>query len=270
MPAPEPSLKFEDLLETVQESERGRWFIAEFAARLRKTETASIFAAINKLEGVITSQNQGGMDSVLVARARTAIATARREIANLDGSKQQLSDEARLFAKLADLARTAFSANDPGSPLVSAGVSRALLLVDQLDQDLAATPAGAETPGYFAPDAAVFEQPKIAAPAPAVIPPQVKPVVAEVERGARLLIRKAGETAATSAAIATPAAAAQHAETPPAPVSAPVPAAEATPADVTALVPPVPRQSRVVIIRRKPEELLDVPLVDDDTGATAA
>lgn len=266
MPAPEPSLKFEDLLETVQESERGRWFIAEFEARLRKTETASIFAAINKLEGVIAGQNQGGMDSVLVARARAAIASARREIASLDGSKQQLSDEARLFAKLADLARTAFSANDSGSPLVSAGVSRALLLVDQLDQDLAATPAGNDMPGYFAPDAAVFEQPKIAAPAPAVTPPQVKPVATEVERGARLLIRKAGETAASPTVAAPPSATVQDADAPPAPVPTP----EAATAEVTTLVPPAPRQTRVVIIRRKPEELLDVPLVDDDTGATAA
>lgn len=268
MPAQEPSLNFEDLLATVRESERGRWFIAEFEARLRKSETAGIFAAINKLEGVIAGQNQGNMDSLLVARARASIASARREIANLDSSKQQLSDEARLFAKLADLARTAFAVNDPGSPLVTAGVSRALLLVDQLDQDLAAAPAGSGLPGYFAPDAAVFEQPKIAAPVPApeAAPPPLKPVAAEVERGARLLIRKAGDTAPTPEAAVLPVATASPADAP----TATPPAPEAATAEVTPLVPPAAKQSRVVIIRRKPEELLDVPLVDEGSGATAA
>jgi hypothetical protein len=255
MPAQEQSLKFEDLLATVQESERGRWFVAEFEARLRKSETASIFSAISKLESVIASQAQGGLDAALVARARTAIASARREIAALDQGRQQLSDEGRLFAKLADMARSAFTTNDPGATLVNAGVSRALLLVDQLDQDFAA---------------GVLEQPRLSAPQSPPAAVQAKPSAPDVERGARLVIRKAGEapTAAPASAIAADAPAAsvpQQPEKRSEPATPPAPAAEVSP-----LAAAPAKQSRVVIIRRKPEELLDVPLMDESSGATAA
>ena len=267
MPAQEQSLKFEDLLATVQESERGRWFVAEFEARLRKSETASIFSAISKLESVIASQAQGGLDAALVARARTAIASARREIAALDQGRQQLSDEGRLFAKLADMARSAFTTNDPGATLVNAGVSRALLLVDQLDQDFA---AGEATVPYVSADSDVLEQPRLSAPRSPPAAVQAKPSAPDVERGARLVIRKAGEapTAAPASAIAADAPAAsvpQQPEKRSEPATPPAPAAEVSP-----LAAAPAKQSRVVIIRRKPEELLDVPLMDESSGATAA
>lgn len=257
----DPSLNFEDLLATVKESERGRWFIREFETRLRKSDTGNILSAIQKLEGVIASQSQTGIDGVLVSRARAAIASARREIAGLDRSKQQISDEGRLFAKLADMARSAFSETSPDASLVNAGVSRALLLVDQLDQDFGPSSLPETKTIYFPPETGVFETP---APEPrrTIAAPVSLPAAAtkDVERGARLVIRKAGET------TPVPAEAAPIVE------AAPV-IAEAAPlavAEVTPLVAPASKTSRVVIIRRKPEELLDVPLVDEAETGNAA
>ncbi len=257
----DPSLNFEDLLETVKESERGRWFVREFETRLRKSDTGNILSAIQKLEGVIASQSPSGIDGALVARARSAIATARREIAGLDSSKQQLSDEGRLFAKLSDMARSAFSETNPGASLVNAGVSRALLLVDQLDQDFGPASLPEAKTTYFPPEAGVFETP---APEPrkTIAAPASLPAAAtkDVERGARLVIRKAGEAApvpAEDALSVQPVPMISEAAAPPA-------------AEVTLLIPAVSKTSRVVIIRRKPEELLDVPLVDEAETGNAA
>ncbi len=268
MTAQEQSLKFEDLLATVQESERGRWFVSEFEARLRKSETASIFSAISKLENVIASQSQGGMDAALVARARTAIASARREITALDQGRQHLSDEGRLFARLADMARSAFTTTEPGATLVNAGVSRALLLVDQLDQDFA---AGEATVPYVPADSDVLEQPRLSAPQSPPAAAQAKPAVPDVERGARLVIRKVGEAPPAPPAPAVAGDVPAAAEPPRQPEKRAEPAIPPAPAaEVSPLVAAPAKQSRVVIIRRKPEELLDVPLMDESSGATAA
>ena len=53
MSAVDLSLNYEDLLQTVKESDRGRWFLTEFENRLRKSDTGNILASIAKLEGVI-------------------------------------------------------------------------------------------------------------------------------------------------------------------------------------------------------------------------
>jgi len=268
MTVQDPALNFEDLLQTVKESERGRWFISEFESRLRKSDTSNILSAIAKLEGVIASQSQGGVDAALVSRARTAIAAARREIANLDKDKQQFSDEGRLFAKLADMARAAFQAEDAGASLVNAGVSRALLLVDQLDQDFASAPMAEGKVAYIPQDQDVFEQPRIAvSPKTIEAPASIKPLVKEVERGAKLAIRKSGEPL-LQAPAAEPVATASPEPAPAAEVPAPV--ADVPRATEATAAAPQAKQSRVVIIRRKPEELLDVPLVDENSASTAA
>lgn len=260
MPVQDQSLKFDDLLQTVQESERGRWFLSEFESRLRKAETARIFAAIQKLEAVMADQARpGSADSALVARARHAIAAARREIAAIEGTPSGLSDEGRLFAKLADMARTAFS-NEPQAAPVNAGITRALRLVDQIEQDLspvATTDAGTS---YFPADAGIFEPAQKPAAVAAI--PAFKPVTKDVERGARLHIRKAGEAEAPAAPAALAVAVATSA-----PAS---PAAEAVATVASITPPPAAKAPRVVIIRRKPEELQDVPLVDEQASGTAA
>ncbi|NMD06722.1 MAG: hypothetical protein GYA66_01955 [Phyllobacteriaceae bacterium] len=265
MSAVDLSLNYEDLLQTVKESDRGRWFLTEFENRLRKSDTGNILASIAKLESVIAGMAPA--DAGLVARAKTAIAAARKEIAAIDQAKPELSDEARLFAKLADMARTSFSADGQPMTSVNAGVCRALLLVDQLDQDFASVSMPVVSPSVaaFARDADVFEPPVLAKPVIDVPKSAIKDAPKDIERGARLVIRKAGqEEPQQPEAAAVP-------EAPPRPATEPAaPAVAAPEAVVQPISPPVERQSRVVIIRRKPEELLDVPLVDQSQSESAA
>ncbi len=128
--------------------------------------------------------------------------------------------------------------------------------MDQIEQDLAPLPKSNGGNAYFPADSDVFEQP--VKPAPAIA--SVKPAAPDVERGAKLLIRKSGEVEAYASApkpVAEAAAPAAKAEEP---AEAPAPLASITPA----------KAPRVVIIRRKPEDLLDVPLVDETSSGTAA
>jgi len=255
-------LNFDDLLQTVQESARGRWFLSEFENRLRSSQGSDILNAIKRLEGVISEQvKSGGADAALVARARTAIAAARREIAAMEGANQQLTDEGRLFAKLADMARAAFAADASATPLVTAGVSRALRLVDEIDRDLGPAPA-ANAAEYFPAETQIFEQPPKQVQAAMAPPP--KPAARDVDRGAKLVIHKSDETPA--AAPAEPVA--TKAPEPPPAEEAAEPAAPA--ASVTSIAPAPAKVSRVVIIRRKPEELMDVPMVDESSAGNAA
>lgn len=243
MSAVEVSLNFDDLIGAVRESSRGRWFLEEYETRLRKSDTGNILAAITKLEAAMATSGPATGDAALVARAKAAITTARSEIASLDQGKAKLSEEARLFAKLAEMARASFLADAP----VAAGVNRALRLVDELEQEFGvAPPVAALKPEPFAADAEVFE----AVPAPIVAP--IKAAVApakDIERGAKLTIRKLGGSP----------------ETEPTPVETP------SPATVQSIVPPEPRQSRVVIIRRKPEDMMELPLLSEtlDTASAA-
>jgi len=270
MPVQEQPLNFEDLLHTVQESERGRWFLSEFENRIRKAETSHIFAAIQKLESIMAEHGKSGGDSLLVARARTAIAAARREIASIEGAK--MSDEGRLFAKLADMARTAFTADGTPAP-VNAGITRALRLVDQIEQELSPLPRADGGNAYFNADSSVFEAPNMPVMKPATPAiAAVKPAAPEVERGAKLLIRKSGEVEAYASAPPQPktepqlqTSPAPTADTPAAPVQAAEPAA-----GIASITPPAAKAPRVVIIRRKPEDLQDVPLVDETASGTAA
>ena len=54
---PEPLAEDYDAIhEAVLETERGRWFLHEFARRNRNTDTASVLTAIRKLESVLGNQ----------------------------------------------------------------------------------------------------------------------------------------------------------------------------------------------------------------------
>ncbi|MFO1033184.1 MAG: hypothetical protein U1E15_03540 [Hyphomicrobiales bacterium] len=261
----EPALNFDDLLVAVQESKRGRWFLDELNARIRRSETETVLKAIGKLELVMAS-TPAGADSALVAKARAAIAQARSDIARLDGAPSGLSSEARMFAHLAELARTAFTAEAQAPVVVTAGVGRALKLVDDLEADFAAASPVAKPTDYFSPDSGVFEAPvkspvkaetKIEAKAePAPVVPPGPP------RGAKVVIRHSGSVMPAPAEDAAPAPAlAAKPDTSPIPAP-PALAVEAAPAPVET------KPSRVIIIRRKPEELMAVPLPEE--GMTAA
>jgi hypothetical protein len=310
------SESFEDVLGAVQDTARGRWFLDEFSKRQKSQDTASILAAIAKLENHIGSQSSS-VDGAQVRQARVAIAAAKAKLSAMHNDLPTLSNEARMFAKLAELSRAALSNDKPG---VARGVDVALSLVDELDQSFAsAATAGLALAGsaltssgpvavaavkpageaYFAADQDVFETPKaksveikaekpavaeapkpaVAAPVAAVVEeakPAPKPAVVtpkvedEQPRGAKLTINRVKPAGVVEVKPAVAEAA---------PVVAPVSAAEpfveqvADVAIVTAPAAPVAEdkpKSRITIIRRKAEEVVAVPLVDEQPLAAQA
>ncbi len=282
MTAVETTLSFDDILEAVRESRRGRWFLEEFESRLRKTDTASLLAAIGKLESVVTSMGVKGPEAEILARAKAAIMAARKDIATIDPGASGLTEEGRLFAQLADMARRSFAANSNVSPAtVNTGVVRALRLVDELEADIlgsdgqAGKPAEARPTAYFQQDSEVFETARPAAEIVQVTARKKEPE--PVARGARLVINRTAprpDAEAAPAAEAPTTAETPAVETPAAPAPAPVAVAEEAPADVFKAEEPkpeAPRQTpRVVIIRKKPEEMTQVPMLDQPSTSENA
>jgi hypothetical protein len=233
----------DEVLTAVQETPRGRWFLEAYAARIKNDGTANILSAIAKLENYLTTMTIGGADAGLLQNARAAIAAAKREIAMLEPQTANLSAEGQLFAKLADLSRQAFAGGEPAKASVGVGVDRVLKLVSDLDQSLAvsALPAAPAKPAvqYFKQDEAVFEQ----APAP-VLAAVTKPVAVEPStKGAKLVINRLSKPEIAAHAIAEG------------------PAIMTTRETVESLK--ASESSRIVIIRKKADEALAVPLLDD-------
>ena len=87
-PLPAEESDYDAICATVMESERGRWFLQEYARRNRNADTRLVLAAIERLEHLIrTERNQQahpGMRAELLEMAR-AIAQARAEDA--DGTR---------------------------------------------------------------------------------------------------------------------------------------------------------------------------------------
>lgn len=249
------SESIDDVLKIVQETPRGRWFIEAYAQRVKSEGTSNILSAIAKLENHISSISSSGASDEVLQKARNAIAQARQEIANLEPKAITLSSEAQLFANLADMSRKAFGDNQGGK-----GVERALKLVADLDHDLNGTPATKPAQQYFKQDEAIFEP----APAPKLVSetPPVAKVVDTPEasnKGAKLVIRRLApaeviDPVIEERIIETSAAAAI--EEPVATTSTPEPIAE-TPVE----------NSRIVIIRRKANETMEVPLIDAEVNA---
>ena len=271
----ESGLTFDDILGAVQESGRGRWFLEEFQKRHEDKGSAKILAAISKIESRIEAMAHVHEPAGELSKLRGAIATARREIALQETGFTELSAEGRMFAKLAEMARKtlpASPANDASVKLTSS-VVRALNLIDEIDVTLNApgSPSAANTDTYFKADAALFEPPvkpprPILVSVPAAQPVQKAPVEPaaisqakedEPKRGARLVINRLGAPASgvmettqiTGATVATP---------------APV-VDEATAQTVvltTTAVAEIKATPRIVIVRRKPEDMQTVPLAE--------
>ena len=271
----ESGLTFDDILGAVQESGRGRWFLEEFQKRHEDKGSAKILAAISKIESRIEAMAHVHEPAGELSKLRCAIATARREIALQETGFTELSAEGRMFAKLAEMARKtlpASPANDASVKLTSS-VVRALNLIDEIDVTLNApgSPLAANTDTYFKADAALFEPPvkpprPILVSVPAAQPVQkalVEPAAIsqakedEPKRGARLVINRLGAPASgvmettqiTGATVATP---------------APV-VDEATAQTVvltTTAVAETKATPRIVIVRRKPEDMQTVPLAE--------
>lgn len=317
MAATEPVFTFDDILGAVKESSRGRWFLDEFENRLRKSDTGTILAAIAKLETAISGLGPQSGDSALVARAKAAIAAARKDIAALDEGRKVISEEGRLFAKLAEMAKSALTAGpNDNAPMIHSGVARALRLVDELDLDLGVTASLPKPASYFEQDSELFEKPaapampplrpSAALPRPAAAPAKQETTIQgvskqDIPRGAKLIISRSRsapllhQTPAAPAAIAearpepviekaaetaAPAASpeAKHeAKLEPRPEAKleprpePKPEAKFEPRPAPAEKPTSPMEQaveamektpRVVIIRRKPEELTDLPMIE--------
>jgi hypothetical protein len=261
----------DDILEAVKESARGRWFLEGYEARLKKAETTRILDAIAKLESHLSAHNPSSADAALVERARAAIAATRRDIADITDKPASLSVEGQLFARLASLSKEAFAT----APGLGAGVACALQLVDTLDRELSAPQVLATIPvggaSFFKQDDAVFEPAPAAKPVVAVARAEVTPE--PPTRGAKLVIHRINTPQIEQAAPAI----GEDAT----PVATEVPASAAT-AQAALAEPPVfmaevlqPEQSeilqsRIVIIRRKADEMNDVPLLGAESGEPAS
>lgn len=247
----------DEVLTAVQETPRGRWFLEEYANRVKNDGTANILSAIAKLENNLNAMTISGAEAGLLQQARNAIAAAKREIALLEPQTSQLSAEGQMFAKLAELSRQAF-ATTPASSTVSSGVDRVFKLVAELDKNLAPAPieAAPAKPAvqYFKQDEAVFEP----APAPVmavVAKPTPTPASVEVSnRGAKLTIQR---TSPPKTEIAPEIQAPEVQAAPPI-IEEPIAIISCAPTE-----PAQDETSRIVIIRRKADELIDVPLLDE-------
>jgi hypothetical protein len=251
------SESIDDVLTAVQETPRGRWFLDAYSARVKSEGTSSILNAIAKLESNLGRLANSGASVEMLEKARSAIAAARQEISAVEPQLAKLSTEAQLFSNLADLSRKAFSGSHP-SPNVGKGVERALKLVADLDRDLnepskpnqntvefTAPPKPPQQ--YFKQDDEIFE------PAPSAVPTaSVKSVeIPDMpNKGAKLTIRR---TSAESPATGTETNTGKS--------------KQSELAEATITEPAPPEASRIVIIRRKADEAVSVPLIDADPAS---
>jgi len=270
--AAEPGMSYEAVLEAVQESSRGRWFLNEFKLRNAGVDSRQILGAIGRLESRMESLSQGGEGAAAeLARVRQAIATTRQDILKASGAPG-LSEEGKLFAHLAELARKSLAqgGTTPGSEALPGTIVQVLRLVDQIDGSLNSgqntglnTGKNLETPyadNFFQRDKDLLQAPAtppapakpalVVAPAPTPPPAITKPPVETPTLGAKLVINRSKpveEAKAPEKAPATP---------------APAAPAEQKPAEPQA-DSSTPARSRIVIIRHKPEEM---PAPDDDVA----
>ncbi len=261
--SPVLSESYDDVFAAVQESERGRWFLGEYAARLRTKETQSVLDAIHKLENVVGSMPQAANPSPAMERVKAAIQQARNQLGALQPNGKPLSDEAQMFAHLAKLSRQAIETQAPQDvrDSVGQGLDVALNLVQQLENDLQVAPtvakpksATTETQRYFQQDADVFAPVQTGASTTVQfkVPSAAAAVPEQPPRGAKLTIHKGEALPAQN----TPT------ENDPAPANSGTSSHEPLP-DSTA----AENKPRIVIIRRKPEELSAVPLTETESAA---
>ncbi len=244
--AADTRLCFDDILEAVQESKRGRWFLQEFESRLQKRDTQSVLTAISRLENRMETLGPQASHPDDLGKVRSAIANARNDLLKLGLGKDALSKEGRLFAEMAEMARKVM----PIAVDSNAGIVRTLQLVDEIDTVIAPSDRGAK---YFNADANLFERP--ATPSKPVLVQTPEPAAQQIAvkkeeppaTGAKLVIRRSHQ-------------AAEH----------PV---EATPAaNEVVLAPDMPAidNPRIVIIRRKAEDMPDVEMSEAEDSVSAA
>ncbi len=253
----------DEILNVVKETPRGRWFLEAYSNRVQSSGTTNILAAISKLENNLNAMSGNNADAAVLQRARDHIAKARADIASSQSGTNGITAEGRLFAKLADLSRKAFNEPSAEQPAIAENIERALRLVADLDQDLNDTvvtmPVAAPKPAfqYFKQDDDIFEP----APAAATIKPikASKPVEA-TPRGAKLVIQHVDLNGAKLTRPETQIDQEPLFTQPPMNSSS---EKEETPSVTTE--PP-----RIVIIRRKAEEMAEVPLAEEQAIETVS
>lgn len=208
---------FEAIREAVMETPRGRWFLEQYAERIRGAESTAMIEGMRRLESAV-AENHGTLMTVL-----------SRALANAEAKPAPAP-----------------------APAASPELAPRHMKFFRQDEEIF-------EPAPQATIAAVPETPK---PAP-------KP---EAPKGAKVIIRRA-ETVSMETIPEMPAPAPQPAVAapePPAaavPVQAAAPEPAAPPAEATPAADAQPKR-RIVIIRHKPGEDIDVPLQQDIAKAS--
>ncbi len=249
-------LTFDDILEAVQESKRGRWFLKEFEQRLQKQDTSSILQAISKLEARMDGFGVEAGQPAELTKVKAAIANARNDLLKLGLGKEAMSAEGQMFANLAEMARKAL----PSSTENSAGVVRTLQLVAEIENTVAPPSLADRSAKFFNADENLFERqsalakPVLVASVPVeAATPVEKAADAQKEEpvmtGAKLIIRKTSSNESVTD-IEQP----QHQATAaPSEDVMPLMPVSMTNEDISAIDTP-----RIVIIRRRAEDMLEV------------
>lgn len=204
---------FESIRDAVLETPRGRWFLNEYANRLRGSETVGLLDSMKRLESAVTSNHDA-----LMSRLAEAL-TRENSLGSTSAPPAELAPKHMKFFKQ--------------------------------DEDIFEP----------APQARIAAVPEFVKPAP-------RP---EVQKGARVVIRRSNETISASIEVAAEATETQSAisevvtaDASPSPQPEPLP-------QVNAVAPPEPAEAqpkrRIVIIRHKPGENIDVPLQNEMAAA---
>lgn len=203
---------FEAIREAVMETPRGRWFLSEFASRMKSSETIGMLDSMRRLESALTSNHEA-----LMSRLAQAIASEPAAAARPQASQPDLAPKHMKFFKQ--------------------------------DEDIFEP----------APQARIAAVPDL---------PKPEPVKTEAPKGAKVIIRRASETSLTieapleaQAGVKPQASEPPIAEMPPPVMAAPAPAP--VPAQAEA-----PQKRRIVIIRHKPGEDIDVPFLNEMAEAS--
>ena len=247
----------DEIVAAVKETPRGRWFLEAYTSKVQSGGTASILEAITKLENNLQSMSGNVADKALLQKARDHITKARAEISGGETSPCTLSTEGQLFAKLAELSRKAFTENTNDQPGIVKNVEQALRLVADLDQELGGNPivqdivAPKPAPQYFKQDEEIFEPAPQPAPIKVVKP---APPIDNTPRGAKLVVKHIAQAPT---------------ETKPTDVADQIKTfGDVFEAPAAAVEMADPEPSRIIIIRRKADEPLEVPLLEDQPAQT--
>ncbi len=116
--------EYEDIQAAVMETERGRWFLNEYAQRNRVADTTMLLEAIKKLEGMVAEKETIASSNPDVEKMRfdivdmaNAIAVTKQQIAEIKSSN---GDDSRLDGATAELDAIVVAAETATSDILGA------------------------------------------------------------------------------------------------------------------------------------------------------